>query len=94
MTNLKVPVYNIIVMAVIDTLEDLLNAVRGISFAIELSGYDVLEQLTSSYPAIQRRTLGTVTNCNSKYKSHSKTIVDLVSFLRNYFVHQNDADNY
>ena len=41
-----------ILVAVIDRLQDLLDAVGGVSFRVELSGYDVLEQFSSRHPDI------------------------------------------
>ena len=39
-------------MAVVDRLQDLLDAVRGVGFRVELSGHDVFKELPARHPDI------------------------------------------
>ena len=39
-----------VLVAVIDALKDLLDAMRGVRFAVKLSGHNVFEELTSRHP--------------------------------------------
>ena len=48
---LEVPVHDTVGMAVVDRLQDLLDAVRGVSFRVELSSHNVFKKLTSRDPA-------------------------------------------
>ena len=50
--DLEVPVDDTVGMAVVHRLQDLLDAVRGIGFRVELSGHDVLKQLSARNPDI------------------------------------------
>ena len=47
LTHLEVPVHDAVEVAVVDRLEDLLDAVRRVRLAVELPRHDVLEQLAS-----------------------------------------------
>ena len=49
---LEVPVHDTIGMAVVDRLQDLLDAVRGVGFRVELSGHDVFKELPARHPDI------------------------------------------
>ena len=44
---LKVPVHDPVLVAVVDALQDLLDAVGGVGLGVELAGHDVLEQLAA-----------------------------------------------
>ena len=44
---LKVPVHDPVLVAVVDALQDLLDAVGGVGLGVELAGNDVLEQLAA-----------------------------------------------
>ena len=48
--HLEIPVYDAILVAVIDALQDLLDAVRRVGFAVELAGDNVFEQFASRHP--------------------------------------------
>ena len=49
-TDLKISVDDAVRVAVVDALEDLLDAVRGVGFAVELAGHDVLEEFAARDP--------------------------------------------
>ena len=48
--DLEVPVDDTVGMAVVHGLQDLLDAVRGVGFRVELPGHDVFKQLPASHP--------------------------------------------
>ena len=48
--HLEIPVHDAILVAVIDALQDLLDAVRRVGFAVELAGDNVFEQFASRHP--------------------------------------------
>ena len=50
---LEVPVHDTVGMAVVDGLQDLLDAVRGVGFRVELPGHDVFEQLPARHPEVE-----------------------------------------
>ena len=50
--HLEVPVDDTVGMAVVHRLQDLLDAVGGIGFRVELSGNNVFEQFPASHPEI------------------------------------------
>lgn len=47
--GLQVPVHDSVCVAMVDTLQDLLYAVRGIGLWIKLTRHDILEQFTASH---------------------------------------------
>lgn len=47
----KISMNDTILMAVVDRLEDLLNAMGGIGFRIELPGNNVFKEFSTSHPA-------------------------------------------
>ena len=49
---LEVPVHDTVGMAVVDRLQDLLDAVRGVGFRVELPGHNVFKQFSSRHPDI------------------------------------------
>lgn len=53
MTHLEIPVNDAVLVAVIDALQDLLDAVRRVRLAVELARHDVLEQLAARHPALR-----------------------------------------
>ena len=46
---LEIPMDDTVGMAMIDGLQDLLDAVRGVGLGVELPGHDVLEQLATGH---------------------------------------------
>ena len=63
-SHLEVPVNNSIWMTVVDGFQDLLNTVRGISFGVELPGYNVFKQFPTSHSATQIDKDGAVKSLN------------------------------
>lgn len=51
---LEIPVNDTILMAMIDTLQDLLDAMRRVRFTVELPGDDVFEQFPAGYSVEQQ----------------------------------------
>ena len=49
-SHLKISVNNSIGVAMVDRLEDLLDAVGSVRFRVELSGHNVLEELSTGHP--------------------------------------------
>ena len=49
-SHLEISVNNPVLVAVVDALQDLLDAVGGVGLGVELAGNDVLEQFTSRHP--------------------------------------------
>ena len=47
--HLEVPVHHAIAVAVVDWLQDLLDAVGGVRLGVELPGYDILKQLPARH---------------------------------------------
>jgi len=54
LSYLQVPMNDTIGMTMIDRLQDLLDAVRGVGLRVELPGHNVLKELATGHSATQR----------------------------------------
>ena len=62
---LEIPVHDSILVAVVDALEDLLDAVRRVRLAVELARHNVLEQLAARHPGTHQ-PINQLVDCNHR----------------------------
>ncbi len=56
--HLEIPVYDAVLVTVIDTLQDLLDAVGRVRFAVKFTGDNVLEEFATRHPAAINESRG------------------------------------
>lgn len=78
-------------MAVIDALEDLLDAVRRVRLAVELARNDVLEQLAARHPRISNSHRQTAPNQSKRTQRYLQVEDEVVKALLLYAVVQPDC---
>ena len=61
-----------VLVAVIDALKDLLDAMRGVRFAVKLSGHNVFEELSSRHPNLDASLSNIFEYKNETYKSKTR----------------------